>query len=186
MNALFDVLNRNEKKALGRLAIAVCLFLALGSVLALRQRNAYLAAREAMTGLSSGSRKAEAALARAKNEWQRWQDAHRDLESFRTTYFYDAKTCIPTLMQDIRRIFSQAGANVSQIAYDYGEMAKGQIGRIGLTFSYRGSYQELKRFLSIIERFPRFLTIEKIDFVTTGSDGGPLNLKISLAGYYEI
>jgi len=186
MSALSDNMNAAEKKTLGRLAAAACLFLALGGTLAIKQRNAYYGAREEIARSEAQGGKTGSAVEQAKKEWRRWQDAHRDLESFRDSYFYEAKASIPALMQDIRRIFNQAAADVSQIAYDYGEMAKGQIGRIGVTFNYRGGYADFKRLLSIIEHFPRFLAVEKIDFLSTGSDGGPLSLKISMAGYYEI
>jgi len=43
----------------------------------------------------------------------------------------------------------------------------------------------LKRLLDLIERLPRFLHADKIDFLSIGKQPGMLDLKIGLAGYYE-
>jgi len=43
----------------------------------------------------------------------------------------------------------------------------------------------LKRLLDLIERHPRLIHVEKIDFVNIAKTGGTLDLKITIAGYYE-
>jgi Tfp pilus assembly protein PilO len=53
-------------------------------------------------------------------------------------------------------------------------------------FTFEGTYSGLKRFLSVVERSPKFLTLERIDFLNTGSETGALQLKIELAAYYAM
>jgi len=54
-----------------------------------------------------------------------------------------------------------------------------------VSFNFKGSYFSLKRFLSSVEEFPKFLIIEKIDFINIETQSGILGLRILLAGYYE-
>jgi len=186
MNAIFNVLNGKERRTLGRLALAAGLVIALGSIMATRQRSGWLEASGSMASAETDLRKAEESLAQAKAEWLRWQQARRDLVSLRESYFYDERTGVTSLMQDLQLIFKQAGARVSQIGYAYDNIAKGRYGRIVVDFSYAGSYESFKKFLSTVERFPKFLAVEKIDFQNVRTAAGPLSLRITMAGYYEI
>jgi Tfp pilus assembly protein PilO len=186
MSVKFRVLSDKERRALGRLAVAALIFLALGLVLAVRQRSAFARAEDALAEAQTGRRRAEAALAKARAEGLRWQEAARDLKQFRGSYFYEEETGIQALRQDLSRIFQEAGLRVAQIDYDYGDVAKSRIGRIVANFNFSGSYAALKKFLALIEKFPRFLAVERLDFLNPGTESGVLTVKITLAGYYEI
>jgi Tfp pilus assembly protein PilO len=76
--------------------------------------------------------------------------------------------------------------DIPQINYRYLDLEKVPIKKIVLSFNYSGTYAELKRFLAIVERFHKFLAVEKIDFQKADAESGVLNLKLTLAGYYEI
>jgi Tfp pilus assembly protein PilO len=185
MNAIFDRLDGKERKTLERLAAAVCAAMILFLILATRQRTSYFEAEDALKSTRDNTRRIEKMRDETKAEWLRWQEAARDLESFRGTYFYDEKTVIQKLRLDLRQIFSQAGMDVPQLQYRYSDLEKVDIKKVVVTFSYSGTYVELKRFLAIVERFPKFLAVEKIDFQKTDAASGLLNLKLTLAGYYE-
>jgi hypothetical protein len=43
----------------------------------------------------------------------------------------------------------------------------------------------MKKFIFEVERHPKFLMIEKIDFEDISAQGGEIELVIILAGYYE-
>ena len=58
--------------------------------------------------------------------------------------------------------------------------------RLGEEIIISGSYFFLKRFIDAVEKLPRFLVVEKIDFLDTSVDGSFLALKINLAGYYAL
>jgi len=185
MNAIFDRLNGKERKTLERLAAAVLLAVILFVFLAMRQRTAYFETQDAVKSLQDGLRRGEKSQAETKAEWLRWQEAGRDLDAFRTSYFYEEKTIFQKLRLDLRGIFGQSGMDVPLISYRYSDLEKVDIKKVVVTFSYSGTYAELKRFLAILERFPRFLAVEKIDFQRSDAETGLLNLKLTLAGYYE-
>jgi len=108
------------------------------------------------------------------------------MESFKDTFFYDEKTVSRALRLDLQRIFSEAGMNVPPLSYHYSDLEKVPIKKIAVTFNYSGTYDGLKRFLAIVERFKKFLAVEKIDFEKADAESGLLSLKMTLAGYYEI
>jgi Tfp pilus assembly protein PilO len=186
MNALFNRLNSKEKRTLERLTAAVLLAAALFFVLAVRQRSRYFEARAELDMRQENARRAEKSQAEAKADWLRWQEALRDLESFRGTYFYDEKTVFRSLRRDLQQIFGRAGMDIPMISYQYSDLGKVPMKKVLITFNYSGTYADLKRFLAIVERFPRFLAVEKVDFQKTDADSGLLHLRLTLAGYYAI
>jgi Tfp pilus assembly protein PilO len=186
MNAIFERLNDKERRTLRRLGIAALAVLAVSLLLVFRLRFGYLDARDTLDLTREQLRSAEKTRAASQAEWLRWQQAGRDLESFRGTFFYDEKTLVGALRTDLQRIFNEAGMNVPQISYQYSDVDKGRIKRVVIVFNYAGTYADLKRFLILVERFPKFLTVEKIDFLKTEEASGFLNLKLTVAAYYEI
>jgi Tfp pilus assembly protein PilO len=186
MIAIFERLNDKERRTLQRLGVAALLMLALSVLLVFRQRDGYLDARDTLDLTREQLRSAERNRAASQAEWLRWQQAGRDLESFRGTFFYDEKTVYSTFRVDLQQIFNETGMNVPQITYSYSDVDKAQIKRVVVVFNYAGTYADLKRFLAVVERFPKSLTVEKIDFLKTDEASGYLNLKLTLAAYYEI
>jgi hypothetical protein len=186
MNAIFDRLHEKEKRTLGRLTAAVLFALAIGLVLTMLQRSSYFGARDSLALFQSDYRKAQQARTESKADWLRWQEAVQDMDSLRGTFFYDEKTVFRTLRLDLQRIFTQAGMDIPLISYRYSDLEKVPIKKIVITFSYSGTYADLKRFLGIVERFRKFLAVEKVDFEKADAESGLLNLRMTLAGYYEI
>jgi len=185
MSAISDQLRDKEKRTLERLTAAVLIVLALGLLLTMWQRSRYFDAKDSLAALQDRSRRAEKARADAKAEWLRWQEAVKDTESFRGTLFYDEKTAFQTVRLDLQQIFGQAGMDIPQISYRYADLEKLPIKKIVISFNYSGTYADLKRFLAIVERFRKFLAVEKIDFQKADAESGVLTLKMTLAGYYE-
>jgi hypothetical protein len=185
MNRIFDRLDDRERKALVRLGLAAFVFLTVSAVVYFRTKGAYHEVRASLVELETARAKAVKDRGEAESEWLRWQEAGEDLETLGTDYFYRATEGVTALRLDLQRIFALAGLTVSDIGYGYSDLDKEQARKTIVTFSYSGSYAGLKKLLGIIERFPRFLVIERIDFPKTGSDGGSLVCKLTLAGYYE-
>ena len=63
---------------------------------------------------------------------------------------------------------------------------RGRCRKVVAGFTFGGTYVGLKRFLSVVERSPKFLTLERIDFPFTGTETAILQLKIELAAYYAM
>jgi hypothetical protein len=186
MKELFRLLSGKERRTLVVLAAASGLaLLSLVFVAAVEMRNYRRADASART-LAADLVKAEAARDEAGAEARRWEVAGRDLEKLRTERFYDETREIRALRLDLQRIFAEAGIQVSKIGYQYSDMEKGKMKKVVAGFTFGGTYGGLKRFLSVIERSPKFLTIERIDFPNTGQETGALQLKIELAAYYAM
>ncbi len=162
------------------LALLALIFVAGAEVRSFRRADASVRARAAELV------KAEAARDAAAVEAGRWEEAGRDLEKLRTERFYDESREIRDLRLDLERVFDEAGIRVSQISYKYSDLAKGKMRKVVAGFTFGGTYVGLKRFLSVVERSPKFLTLERIDFPFTGMDQAILQLKIELAAYYAM
>ncbi len=186
MKELFRLLSAKERRTLGVLAAAsglallALVFVAAGEMRSFRRADA--AARTRTVELA----KAEAERDAAGVEARRWEEAGRDLEKLRAERFYDEAREVRDLRVDLERVFNAAGIRVSKIAYGYSSLAKGKMKKVVAGFTFGGTYSELKRFLSVVERSPKFLTLERIDFLDTGSATGALQLKIELAAYYAM
>ena len=185
MRELFKLLTDREKRALSVLAGAAVLFLLAFLFVSLGALRSYDRSEASLTRLTTELGKTRESWDRARVESGRWEEAKGDLEAFRTRYFYDDKQGIRDLRLDLEKVFARAGIRVSQIGYKYADLEKGKARKVVAGFTFRGNYATLKRFLAVIEGFPKFLILERIDFLNTGSETGSLELKIELAGYYE-
>jgi len=184
MKELFDLLNEWEKKII----IALCLLLAVALLffllVSLPQKKGYF---KALSSLRSVEKKYEFVNQRnmsRKEEWLRWEQARKDLEELRRKYFYDEKEGFPRLRLDLEQVFAQAGVHVSSIEYVYSDFKKEKTRKVNISFILRGSYLSLKKFIHSVEKLPRFLFVEKIDFLNIDPAREALELKIILAGYY--
>jgi len=120
----------------------------------------------------------------SRRNFQRWQEAVGDMQELEKSYFYDQKSSSQNLQVDLQQILASSGINLSQIKYDYSEFAKEGIAKVEATFTISGSYGALKKFLDTVEGRQKFIFVEKIAFSQIASQGGQLELRINLAGYY--
>jgi len=186
MNALFDMLDDRERRTLIRLGLAAGLALILLIVLFARVRGGLLKERADSFRLHETAQRTAQARDKAKAEWARWEDAGRDLAELRTSFFYEEGAGFQALRQDLERLFAQAGTSITDFDYGYSDMEKEQVRKTLVIFTYSGTYAGLKKLLAVLESFPKFLVIEKLEFPRTGSGGERLNAKLTVAGYYGI
>jgi hypothetical protein len=186
MNALFDLFNDAERRTLGRIGVAAILALVIFLFLFTRIRGGLAGERTAAVAAQESSQNAVKARDEARIQWKLWEDAGRDLAELRAGYFYDEQEGVQVLRQDLEKIFARAGTAITDIGYVYSDMEKEQVRKTLVTFTYNGTYSGLKRLLALLEAFPKFLVIEKVDFPRTGSAGERLSAKLTLAGYYGI
>ncbi len=186
MNALFDLLTDKERRTLVRLGAAALLALVVLLVLLTRVRGGLKKERVEAAQLRNSSARAVKARDEARAEWRRWEEANRDIEELRTGFFYDPEEGGQILRLDLEQIFAQAGTSITDLNYGYSDMEKEQVRKTVVTFTYAGTYAGLKRLLAVLEVFPKFLVIDKLEFPRTGSDGGRLSVRLTLAGYYGI
>ena len=82
----------------------------------------------------------------------------------------------------------QAGLEIAQVSYQPKTDEETGFLRYGLSFSVKGEYAQLKKFVQLIEQAPRILLIEKISLA--GTSAGKKNvlnvsLQIELATYFR-
>ena len=118
-------------------------------------------------------------------EWLKWQKTLDDMKALKEKYFYKEEEGISPLMRDTQQILNNARIRVSQKRYDYADIVEGMYRIVRITFETTGSYTALKKFVHSVETFPRFLVVQKIDFLDVDPFSGGLKVQIALLGYYE-
>jgi hypothetical protein len=186
MKKIFDLFDDKEKKTLLVLWVmiaGVVLFLLL---ISLSQRRSYFRALSSQTAKQIDYDQLNKTKIEKEGEWIRWQEARQDMDELKKTYFYDDKEGFERLRLDLEQLLRQARLNVSsRKKYDYVEFKGETIRKVNVTFDLKGSYLSLKRFIHAVEEFPKFLLIEKIDFLNIDAGGNVLELRVVMAGYYE-
>ena len=185
MKEIFELLRQKER----RLLIVLCLLLSLALVfyifIARGMKESYTQAQDRLAAQALNFQTLDAARLEKKVEWRRWRLALKDMEILRGEYFYVGETISQDLRRDIVAIFRETDIPVPDIRYLYSEGTNQQLGGATATFQISGPYALIKRFIHAVEHFPKFLIVEKVDFVDVQRQSGALKLKLTLAGYYE-
>src|SRR4030043_710636 len=184
MNELFSVLDEKERTTRRLLSLLVLAAVFVLIFFSFGQRRSYRLSVESLQGRDKAAAAAEAKLAESQAQWAKWQEAYQDVKDLREKYFYHGGDEVSELRLDLQKIFSEAGISTRSYRYTYASLDKERIGKINVPFTLIGSYPILKRFLQTLEQFPKFLLLEKIDFVKIAGDGNVLELRIVLAAYY--
>jgi len=185
MRELIDHLSQKERRVLSLLGI-----LLLGSLLfyffvASMEKSEYFRSRESYSSLENEVEKIKSEQKRIEEEWQMWKEALEDMIFLKDRYFYKETDGVPALRRDLQRIFNSARISVSSIKYDYIDLADEKIKKVKVSFDVTGTYFLIKKFIHSVEMFPKFLVIERIDFLNIDTQSGGFKLSISLAAYYE-
>jgi hypothetical protein len=185
MKEFVDRLTPRERTILSALLGASILFAAVFVYVFLQERPAArrLTARLAETqrtfrALSREWRTVEA-------EWTQWRGAARDLAELKATRFYTGENGYRDFRLDLQSLFDESGIAVGDLAFSYAEFAKDGLRRMNASFQFVGTYAALKSFLDRVEKRPRLLCVEKVDFLDIGSRPGFLELRVTMAGYNE-
>ncbi|MFZ2053203.1 MAG: hypothetical protein WAU81_03300 [Candidatus Aminicenantales bacterium] len=184
MNELFSTLDEKERARLRLISLLFLIALFVLLVFSLGQRRSYHHLVDQLRGKEKTAAVAEGKRAENAAEWEQWEQSSKDIQALREKFFYHEGEEINELRLDLRKIFSESGITSRSFKYSYASLEKEKIGKVSVTFTFTGTYPILKRFLQMLERFPKFLLLEKIDFLKIGSEGAQLELRIVLAGYY--
>ena len=186
MRELFNLLEENEKKVLRVLGVLLVVSVLFFVLVSFPQKRSSTRALSRLEGKQGEYQHFDGITQEKANEWRLWQGAYRDIDELKKSHFYSGKDAVKQIRVDIQRILTQARIPSSQKKYSYTEFTKEKINKMSLSFNVRGTYISLKKFIQSIEAFPKFLIVEKIDFLDIDATGGVLELKIVLAGYYEL
>src|SRR4030042_3430476 len=184
MNGIFSALDEKERAKLRLLSLLVLVALLVLIFFSFGQRRSYQLYVERLQGRDKAAATAQAKLVESAAQWGHWQAAYQDIKDLKEKFFYREGEAVSELRLDLQKVFSEAGISTRSYRYNYVSLEKERIGKINVTFTFIGSYPILKRFLQTLEQFPKFLLLEKIDFLKIGGDGTMLELRIVLAGYY--
>ncbi len=186
MRELFNRLEENEKKVLRVLSVLLGISVLFLLLMSFPQRGSSVRNLSRLERKQGEYQHFNGITQEKAQEWRLWQGAYRDINELKKSHFYSGVDAVKQMRIDIQRILTQARIPSSQKKYNYTEYTKEKINKMSLSFNVRGTYQSLKKFIQAVEEFPKFLIVEKIDFLDIDAAGGVLELKIVLAGYYEI
>lgn len=185
MKKLIDLLGAGERKTL-RMG-AVLAGLAAAALLLFAVRAEVRAGREARRLAAAEDRVREAERNRdaAEVELGRWAGAQTDLRELGAKWFYDPGQGIPALRYDLRKIFQETGIAVPEITYNDIDLVRGRLRRVTAEFRLAGPYVLFRRFLEMVEKQPRAIHVEKVEFEDIGTmQPGIVHVRVTLVGYY--
>lgn len=185
MKELFSLLEHRERRTIALLCLILILPFVFYVFVARGEKNTYIHSLETLSMNKANFDLLTDERNQKEEEWYRWEEAKQDIADIRKNYYYKENDVFEKIREDLRDVFSQAAIRVSRLKYDYAETKKGSVKKVIVNFELRGSYTSLKRFMNLVENYPKFLIIEKIDFVNIESESGLLELRITVAGYYE-
>lgn len=185
MKELISLLKKKERRVLLVLGLflgAALVFYFLGG---LKQKEVFASVSSTFSAKQLELGKLKSSQTEKELEWQQWQEALVDMEQLGTDYFYKKASVVRDMRQDLFTLFDRNGIPNPRIKYDYADFKEENISKILSSFDISGQYFLIKKFIHSVENFPKFLVIEKINFVDIDTRNGSLKLNISLAGYYE-
>jgi Tfp pilus assembly protein PilO len=184
MNGIFESFKDAERKRLRLLLIVLGLSLVFLFLISFRERRSFRRLENELAAQKASLAKLETEQAGAAAERARWEQAARDLEKLRSERFYQDKDGINVLRLDLQKLLAESGVAARSLKFDYADLEKERARKVSVTFNFTGSYPLLKRFLDTVERFPKFLSLERLDFVRIAGGGNSIELRVVLAGYY--
>jgi len=185
MKDLFELLTRKDRIVLG----VICLFLltagAFDLFYASAQKSKYFSTVDRLSGAEAAFQTLEADLARTRKNRDTWSMTANDLKDLKENFLYTENNILTQARLDLEKMFQGRGIPVPSLEYEYEEYEKENIHRLQFIFMISENYSNLKQFIYTIETFPKFLILEKIDFLEVDANSGILMLRITLAAYYE-
>jgi hypothetical protein len=185
MRNLVDRLTGKERRAALVLAVVAAAGLLVFLYAWIQERPAAVRYNDRLEEIQRDFRRLSPIWARTKADMDLWREAALDMDELKRTRFYSDAQGFQSLRPDLQSLFDAAGLAVGDIAFGYTDYPREGLRRVSTEFVFNGSYAALKTFLDRVERHPRFLFVEKIDFQNIGLRPGQLELKITMAGYYE-
>lgn len=101
-------------------------------------------------------------------------------------YFYDhvvagEKEGYERVRRALQKLSEDTGTSIGAIGYATESRGSKQIETMSFSFSITGSYDQIRRFLSGIERSEVFLCVDSVDLTSSGSEEDHIALNIRLS-----
>lgn len=186
MKELFDLLGAKERRFLVLLCILLAAVLIFYSGFALKEKRAYSHAVEVLPSQQTEYERIREQNSEKKRERMLWDEAQQDVLQIEDRYFYREEGNINELREDFRKILRNAQIRVtSDLRFEYSEFEGQEMKTVKVSFIMTGSYFALKKLLHSIEQYPKFIMVQRIDFLDIDTQSGMIELRIELVGYYE-
>src|SRR5271157_210704 len=89
--------------------------------------------------------------------------ARQAVDAFLDKYFIDRKTTTSDIWSELQRIAAESGVELGPETYQFEDIeGSDTIKMLGVQVGCDGSYQSLTKFVSMLDRSPRFLIVENI------------------------
>lgn len=185
MRRFFDRLKPEEKRLLAAGTALLGAGLLFLFFFALPRHEKLNRARDTLSGLERRYRMAERKGEEQKETWRLWENTEQVMKKLKAERMYSAGGDLERFRLDLQRLFNEAKIHIpGMMQYDYAHYEEEKIRKVIISFSLRGTYDILKKFLFSVETFPKFVHVERIDFLDINPANGVLLLKISVSGYY--
>lgn len=184
MKEAISLINQKERRQLVAVAALLGLTLLFYFFGAANVRRAYGKSTDLLAAIEKNIAAAEKSRAETESDWKRWEQAHKDMAELQENNFYNTEDYVKEIRLDLQRILDESPIQHSQKRFQYFHFEKEKISKEIVEFNVTGSYHSLKTFIHAVESFPRFLVIERIDFLDIDPQGLGIKLRILLAGYY--
>lgn len=186
MKELFDFLEAKERQFLAALCILLAVVLIFFSGFALKEKRAYFRSVQMLPSRQTEYERVREQNIDKKRERMMWDEAHEDLIQIEGKYFYREDENINELREDLRKILRNAQIRItSDLRFEYSEFQGNEMKTVRVSFIMTGFYFALKKLLYSIEQYPKFIMVERIDFLDIDTQSGMIELRIELVGYYE-
>jgi hypothetical protein len=184
MKEAFSLINQKERRQLVAVAALLGLTLLFYFFGAANVRKAYGKSTDLLAAIEENIAAAEESRAETETGWKRWEQANKDMTELQENNFYNTEDYPKEVRLDLQRILDESPIQHSQKRFQYFHFEKEKIGKVIVEFNVTGSYHSLKTFIHAVESLPRFLMIERIDFLDIDPQGMGIKLRVLLAGYY--
>jgi hypothetical protein len=185
MKNLIERWTAKERRAAAILAAAGAVGLLLLFYNLIQERPAATRLADRLGEIQGRYEKLSPVWVKTKADRELWREAAQDMDELKRTRFYSDVKGFQDLRPDLQALFDASGIAVGEMNFGYTDYPREALRRVTVEFVFNGTYAALKSFLDRVERQPKFLYVEKIDFQNIGLQPGQLELKITMVGYYE-
>jgi hypothetical protein len=171
-----------------RVWLPALLFFVVNLALLLAHRLAISGWEGALAGRLS---RAETRIERLETEHRHLEGLLSDAERARTdiaTVYADTLGVeaerLTAMMAEVKSLARRAGMQPEVISYPREELHGYGLRKKSFVFGVEGSYQELRRFINLLEVTPSFLVLEEIGLQEGGGSGVELQISLRLSTYF--
>jgi hypothetical protein len=151
----------------------------------LKRRAGYYSSRLASQQIEQRLSNLEGDRTSNQEKLRRWQEVRDEIQKLRDTYIYHKG--MPTeLRLDLEKILRNIGLRTPPIDYVYEDYPDPGFRKIQLSFAVSAPYFQIRNIIHAVETLPKFLILERIEFLDIDNQGVSIRVRFKLAGFYEL